>query len=153
MDRYSGREDGDRAAPRMGTGKIARGGLKAFVKSDSTMGGIKNEQQAAAGPSVTLSRSDQAAKAQTHETAKRVSMAVAAAVAADPRPKSGFQPPSWATTPPAGLQLHGKKGGAVVQRLILQKSAVLIGRLDSADLQLEHARYASPRQCLAIHLL
>lgn len=150
MDRYSGREDGEQAAPQ---GKVARGGLYAFVKSASTMGGIKNDQQPAAGPSVTLSRSQQAQKLQTEETAKRVTAAVAAAVAADPRPQSGFQPPSWASNPPTGLLLHGKKGGEVVQRLVLSKPALLIGRLETADLQLEHARCASPRKRFVLHLL
>lgn len=139
MDRFSGRDDGDKAAPRSGQGQIARGGLHAFVKSASTMGGIKSDQQSISGPSVTLSRSEQAQKLKTAETAKRVSEAVAAAVAADPRPHSGFQPPKWAAPPPAGLVLQGRKGGEVVQNLALSKLAVLIGRLDTADLQLEHA--------------
>lgn len=139
MDRFSGRDDGDKAAPRPGHGQIARGGLHAFVKSASTMGGMQTEQRPAARPTVTLSRTEQAQKVRTAETAKRVSAAVAAAVAADPRQTHGFQPPSWACMPPPGRALQGKKGGEVVQYLPLTKLAVLIGRQESADLQLEHA--------------
>jgi hypothetical protein len=151
MDRFSGRDDGDKAAPRPGHGQIARGGLHAFVKSASTMGGMQTEQRPAAGPTVTLSRTEQAQKVRTAETAKRVSAAVAAAVAADPRQTHGFQPPSWACMPPPGRALQGKKGGEVVQYLPLTKLAVLIGRQESADLQLEHARcgiQTSRNQCV-----
>lgn len=151
MDRFSGRDDGDRAPPRGGMGQAARGGLGAFIKSSTSMGSSGDEQKPIAATSVTLSRSEQARAQQARDTAKRVTAAVAAAVAADPartgasaaggRPASGFQPPDWAEPPPAGLVLQGLKNGEVVQRQPLTQRAILFGRLATADLQLEHARY------------
>ncbi|PNW76090.1 hypothetical protein CHLRE_12g548250v5 [Chlamydomonas reinhardtii] len=158
MDRWTDADDDTCTKRKAPQGRVAAGGLAAFVKSGNTIG-TDGAQTFGKIEIVASKRERKAAEVQAEATrlmppprlpGAASAPAVEMVPTADGPPKCPV--PSWAGEPPAGSRLLVYKEGTVIQDIALGKVVTVFGRVpELADVVLDHPSISRQHATAAWH--